>query len=351
MMITNAEKFLSSLVKDGTLPNLIIAWGDEAYYKDSIKDTVEHLVCGEVPESERSQQVFDGGMDFSALQEAINTYPFFSGKNLIIIKEPQLLNKEKSNTEKKGEAKKDEIKKFTDILTDIPEYTYVLCLCGKLDKRLVFYKTVSKLGAVVECSSIKSYSLKPWLDEQAAKYGAKFDYKATALIMEYMSVTETVPLLLLQGEIAKLAIYAGKRKIWTDEDVSQIFSSLPEVSGFALGNAIREHRLSQVLELLAVEQKNDRNNFIAVLSRVSYEIKRLCKIKELVVAGASKDKITAKLKMHPYAVQLYMQACQQFSLRKLEKCLTDLNQINMEMRQGGRQWPLLEEKIVMLLER
>ena len=349
-MITTAEKFLNALAKDGELPNLIVAWGDEPYYKDAIKDAVEKNVCGDVPESERSQQVFDGVVDFSGLQEAINTYPFFSGKNLIIIKEPQILGKEKNSSEKAAENKKNDIKKFADILADIPEYTSVLCLCGKLDKRLVFYKTVSKFAAVVECSSIKSYSLKPWLDEQAAKYGAKFDYRATALIMEYMSVTETVPLLLLQGEIAKLAIYAGKRKIWTDQDVAQIFSSLPEISGFALGNAIREHKLSKVLELLSVEQKNDRNNFIAVLARVSYEIKRLCKIKELAASGASKDAITAKLRMHPYAVQLYVQSCQHFSLNKLEKCMTDLNQINMEMRQGGRQWPLLEEKLVMLLQ-
>lgn len=348
-MIINAEKFLGTVVKDGRMPNLIVAWGDESYYKDAIKDAMEKSVCGDVPESERSQQIFDGAVDFAALQEAINTYPFFSGKNFIIIKEPQILSKEKSPGDKAGESKKDDIKKFTDILGDIPEYTYVLCLCGKLDKRLVFYKTVSKIAAVVECSSIKSYSLKPWLDEQAAQYGARFDYRATALIMEYMSVTETVPLLLLQGEIAKLAIYAGKRKIWTNEDVAQIFSSLPEVSGFALGNAIREHKLGKVLELLSVEQKKDRNNFIAVLARVSYEIKRLCKIKEFTTTGASKDMITAKLRMHPYAVQLYMQSCQRFSLQKLEKCLTDLNQMNMEMRQGGRQWPLLEEKLVMLL--
>ena len=349
-MIITADKFLDLLEKKQPTPNLIVAWGEETYYKDAIKNAVEQAVCGDVPESDRSQQLFDGAVDFSALEEAVNTYPFFSDKNFIIIKDPQILGKEKGNQDKVSDSKKNDIKKFTDILAALPEYTYVLCLCGKLDKRLVFYKTVSKFAAVVECSSIKSYSLKPWLDEQAAKYGAKFDYKATALIMEYMSVTETVPLLLLQGEIAKLAIYAGKRKIWTDEDVAQIFSSLPEISGFALGNSIREHKLNKVLELLSVEQKNDRNNFIAVLARVSYEVKRLCKIKELMTTGASKDMITAKLRMHPYAVQLYMQSCQQFGLRRLEQCLTELNQMNMEMRQGGRQWPLLEESLVMLLQ-
>lgn len=349
-MIITADRFLSALDSKEPVPNLIVAWGDEAYYKDAVKNAVEKAVCGDVPESDRSQQVFDGVVDFSALEESINTYPFFSDKNFIIIKDPLILGKEKGNSDKAGERRKDEIKRFAEILSTIPEYTYVLCLCGKLDKRLVFYKTVSKFAAVVECSSIRSYSLKPWLDEQAAKYGARFDYKATALIMEYMSVTETVPLLLLQGEIAKLAIYAGKRKIWTDKDVAQIFSSLPEISGFALGNAIREHRLSKVLELLSVEEKNDRNNFIAVLARISYEIRRLCRIKELTATGASKDMITAKLKMHPYAVQLYIQSCQKFSLRRLEKCLTDLNQMNMEMRLGGRQWPLLEENLVMLLQ-
>jgi len=348
-MITTAEKFLKTLRQEEKAPNLIVAWGDEAYYKDTIKDLLLDKIFAGVSAEERTPQGFSQTIDLAQLREAVNTYPFFSGNNFIVISDPKLLETDKKESEKVSEKKKDELKTFTDILADIPEYSYVLCLCEKLDKRKVFYKTLSQLGAIVECSSLKYYSLKPWLDEQAAKYGARFDYKATSLIMEYMSVTETVPLLLLEGEIAKLSIYAGKRKIWQAEDVAAIFSQLPEVSGFALGSAIASRHLGKALELLDIEQKKGSVNFIPVLARVSYEIRRLSRVKELMEKGYSKDKIVANLRMHPYAAQLTMDACRHFSLKALETCLVELSDINVELRAGGRQWPKLEEVLVTLL--
>jgi DNA polymerase-3 subunit delta len=348
-MITTAEKFLKTLKLEEKLPNLIVAWGDESYYKDTIKELLENKIYADVKKEERAPQVFSQAIDLAQLRESINTYPFFSGSNFIVITDPKLLEQEKKESEKASEKHKDDLKAFTEILADIPEYSYVLCLCSKLDKRKVFYKTLSQIGAIVECDSLKYYSLKPWLDGEAAKYGARFDYKATSLIMEYMQVTDKVPLLLLEGEIAKLSIYAGKRKIWKAEDVDAIFSQLPEVSGFALGSAIASRRLDKALELLAVEQKKGSANFIPVLARVSFEIRRLCRVKELMNKNYSKDKIVASLRMHPYAAQLTMEACRHFTLKALETCLVELSNINIKLRLGGRQWPRLEEVLVGLL--
>ena len=278
-MITTAEKLLQDFAQGAAVPNLLIAWGDEAYYKDSIRAAVEERVFAQLPKEEQTIQNFAQTIDLAQLEESINTYPFFSGFNFLVLKEPKLLEKERGD--KVSEKRKEELKAFTNILGNIPEYTYVLCFCDKLDKRQIFYKTLSQNGTVVECSSLKYYSLKPWLDAQAAKYGARFEYEATSLVMEYMSVTDAVPLLLLEGEITKLSIYAGTRKIWTAQDVEAIFSQLPEVSGFALGSAISARRLDKALELLEVEKKKGSGNFIPVLARVSYEIRRLAKVKEM----------------------------------------------------------------------
>lgn len=348
-MLTTAEAFLTNLQKNIELPAVTIAWGEEAYYKDSILSALVARVFPGIPETERSLFTFDQDVNMAALQEAINTYPFFSGRNFVLLKEPKVLAKDKTGRESVGEKKKEDSKELAAILSDVPAYTNVLIMCGKLDKRSFFYKNASKFATLVECSSLKSYSLKPWLDAQAAQYGAKFSYQATALIMEYMSVTDTVPLLLLQGEIAKLALYAGKRKTWTPEDVDSIFSQLPEISGFALGNAISNHKLAKAMELLAVERKKGTGNFIPVLARVSFELRRLCNIKELMLSGAEKEQIAAQLHMHPYAVQLMQGACRNFTFNALKEALINLAQLNMELRKGGRQWPRLEEIIVQLL--
>ena len=77
-MITTAEKFLKTLRQNETTPNLIVAWGDEAYYKDTIKDLLLDKIFAGVSAEERTPQVFSQAVDLAQLREAVNTYPFFS---------------------------------------------------------------------------------------------------------------------------------------------------------------------------------------------------------------------------------------------------------------------------------
>ena len=103
---------------------------------------------------------------------------------------------------------------------------------------------------MVECKSLKSYQLKPWLDEQAALRGCCFDYEASQTIMEYLSVTDNAPAAAGWNRKSKnYRFNAGERKIWTKDDIEQTFAALPEVSRFALLNAIAEKKLGQTLEL------------------------------------------------------------------------------------------------------
>ena len=96
--------------------------------------------------------------------------------------------------------------------------------------------------------------------------------------MEYLSVTDNAPLLLLEQEIEKLSVYAGERKIWTKDDIEQTFAALPEVSRFALLNAIAEKKLGQTLELLGEERKHG-NTVLALCGLVSFQLRRLGRVK------------------------------------------------------------------------
>lgn len=155
---------------------------------------------------------------------------------------------------------------------------------------------------MVECKSLKSYQLKPWLNEQAALRGCRFDYEASQTIMEYLSVTDNAPLLLLEQEIEKLSVYAGERKIWTKDDIEQTFAALPEVSRFALLNAIAEKKLGQTLELLGEERKHG-NTVLALCGLVSFQLRRLGRVKELLEGRASQAEIASELKAAPFAVK------------------------------------------------
>lgn len=343
-MEISAEKILENLKAHEEIPHALIIWGEEEYYKDKIIKAVLAETFAGVPEQDREITVFDKELSFKDLEAAINTYPFFSGKSMIIIKEPKILKQDK---QQESETRKEQQLKFAELLIDIPEYCQLVCAVSKLDKRSKFYKTILQSGGVVESKAIKSYNLKPWLDEQAALHGCRWEYEAMALVMEYMSVADNVPLLLLTQEIDKLAIYAGTRKVWTKQDVEMIFSELPEVSIFALTNAVAERKAKSVLELLAAEEKKG-TNILKLCSIVASQIRKLWQVKELMATGANKATLASELKMHPFVVQKTMEQSKKFSLTSLEKCLLAIAQINMDLRKGGRRYAQLEEILIML---
>ena len=315
---------------------VIAVFGEEGYYKDKIAAALPRAVFGDAALEDREITVFERDTDIKEVSAAVNTYPFFSGRSLVIIKDEKLWGGKDG-----GEKRKQQQEELAELLADVPEHCQVL---------LLLYKSLLKTAAMVECKSLKSYQLKPWLDEQAALRGCRFDYEASQTIMEYLSVTDNAPLLLLEQEIEKLSVYAGERKIWTKDDIEQTFAALPEVSRFALLNAIAEKKLGQTLELLGEERKHG-NTVLALCGLVSFQLRRLGRVKELLEGRASQAEIASELKAAPFAVKKMAEQSRRFGLGELERALLELSQLNIEIRYGGRQFEKLEEILIRLLSK
>ena len=344
-MEISSEKLLETLDKHLEIPRVVIIWGEEGYYKEKITKAVVQTTFAAVAERDKEIVVFDKELPLKELETAINSYPFFSGKNMVLIKDPKILKQDK---QQESETRKEQQMQLAELLSNLPDFCQIVCTVPKLDKRSKFYKTLLPIAAIVESKTIKSYNLRPWLDEQAALYGCTWEYGAAELVVEYMAAADNVPLLLLANEIEKLAIYAGTRKKWTRQDVEAIFSELPEVSIFALTNAIAEKKIEETLTLLALEEKRG-TNVLKVAGIVSSQIRKLWQVKELMEAGYDKTGIANELKLHPFIAQKTMMQSKFFTTASLQKCLTALAQLNMDLRKGGRRFEQLEEILVMLL--
>lgn len=344
-MEISAEKFLETLDKHLEIPRAVIIWGEEDYYKEKIVKAVLQATFASVAERDREIVVFDKELPLKELETAINSYPFFSGKNMVVIKEPKILKQDK---QQESEMRKEQQAQLAELLSNIPDFCQIVCTVAKLDKRSKFYKTLLPITAIVESKTIKSYNLRPWLDEQALNYGCMWEYGAAELVVEYMTAADNVPLMLLANEIEKLAIYAGTRRKWTRQDVEAIFSDLPEVSIFALTNSIAEKKIEEALKLLALEEKRG-TNILKVTGIVSSQIRKLWQVKELMEAGYDKTSIANELKMHPFIAQKTMAQSKFFTTASLQKCLTELAKLNVDLRKGGRRFEQLEEILVVLL--
>ena len=342
-MILKPNDLLKKLHKAEPLPNLFIILGSEAYYRSQLLTAIPEYVFAGVDAADREVTVFDKDTNLNELEGVINSYPFFCGKSLVILRDDKLWGGKQDS-----DAKKQQIKKLLDILSDVPEYCTVVLSAMELKKSTKLYKDLANKAVVCECESLKPRDLAPWLKEQAQELGGAFEGEAIAVIMEYLATVESVPLQLLKQEIEKLAIYAGERKRWTKEDVETTFSTLPEVSSFALNNAITNRNLLQVLELLADKRKKGEN-IMLTCGFVMSNIRNLLRIKEMAEAGCGETRIAAETDLNPYVVKKNFPACRRFSLLSLQTALNELAQMNIDIRLGGRQFERLEEILVKLL--
>lgn len=320
--------------------HVILLCGEELYYRSQIVKALPDYIFADTPAADREITIFEKDTALSELNAAINSYPFFCGASLVILKDDKLLAA-------KGDEKQTE--RLAALISDVPDYCTLLISTAKMDKRTKLYKQLKKTALVCDCSSLRPYELGPWLDEQAERYGARFDHDAVGMIMEYLAPVEKAPLQLLQQEIAKLAIYAGERKRWTRQDIMDIFAALPEASDFALTNFIMEGKLKEALEALASARKNG-TYILPLCGMVSAKLRQVLRYLELRRAGYDGKTLMEELGVrHPYAMKMLTQQSRRFDEGRVRKALLALASLNTNLRRGGRSYEALEEILVALL--
>lgn len=337
------EELLRKLKSGAVLPNLIVCYGDEDYYRKRIAKAVVEYIFGDMPEEDRQQSSFEKDTNLGELESTINSYPFFCPKSLLILKDEKLLGKAESETAKKQQER------LGKILSDIPEYCLVFIAVTKLDKRTKFFKELEKIGLVCACDAVKSYNVGDWLHQKAQSLGGVLSRDAEQTILEYIEPLDTAPLQLLEQELEKLAIYTGDRKRWGREDVETIFAELPEVGRFALTNALAERKLVKFLELLAAEKKKN-TPIILLCGSLMYQLRKLLQILELLNKGYNVEQVGEAMNMkYPAIRNKSVNQARRFSQAALEEALLSMAQLNIDLRLGGRQYDRLEEIVVKLL--
>ena len=339
------EELIYKLQNGAQLPqaNLLVVYGEEDYYRQQIVTALPEALFQGVDSADRAITSFDKDTDLNELASIINTYPFFSGQSLVVLKDEKLLA-----AKAESEARKQQLDKLADILSDIPDYCTVLVSASKLDKRTKLFKALKKTALMCECASIKLNNLSQWLDGQAAAYGARWSFDAVGKIIEYLQPVDKIPLKLLQQEIAKLAVYAGERREWTAEDVESIFSALPEASSFAIINALGKRNLPEVLVLLAAEKKKG-TNVLPLCALITFKLRQMLQYLELSSRGFDYKGIVAELKLNPYVAKNLQREVRGFTAQALTKALLELAQLNIDLRKGGRDYARLEEILLQLL--
>ena len=252
-------------LKQGTVGNLYLFFGEEHYllrfYLGQLRETL--LVPG--TEEFNHRRLEGRGLTVRALEEAVNAFPAFSERTLVVVRDWNLFA-----------LPEEDRKALAEMLEEAPEHVCLVFLFEtepyKPDKRLKYNDRILKCLRVVEFGLQSRERLLRWVVNRAGKLGARM----TRDVAEYLVFVGGGSMTALDPELQKLCAYCDGEI--TRESVDRTVTPVVEAAAWRLTEALCARRYEEAMtllgKLLELQEAPHR-----ILAAVSSELRRLLAVK------------------------------------------------------------------------
>jgi DNA polymerase-3 subunit delta len=146
--------------------------GDEPYYVDMVCDAIIENALDESERDFNQTICYGADVDSDTVITAARRYPMFAERQLVVVKEAQMM------------------KGLEDLAVycQMPLESTVLVISmhgATADKRKSLYKTVSKMGRVVDSQQLRDYEVPKWISMYYSGCGLHIAPDAAALLAEH----------------------------------------------------------------------------------------------------------------------------------------------------------------------
>lgn len=333
-------------IKKGDLQAVYLIAGAETYLAEKVAQALldKLLPAG----SKDGLQKFSGDIASDELINLIDSAPFFTERNVIWIRGTSLFKEKKSSSEAKTKAKPNASEdRLIAALSDMPPYSVlILETHEKADKRRRLYKAIDKYGAAVEVDPIQAWNISDWLQGKLFELGKQLDKEAYAYLMDAIGVMQQISLGFLDQELSKLALYTD-RKLITKQDLLQVLSGLPEVSVFAMLDAVSDRDIAKAMQLLA-EQLAGGIQPLSIAALLTRHVRQLWQAKTLEDKGYKGKQLAAPLGLVPFIAEKVGLKSRNFSEARLKQAMLDLAEADYKLKSGQAEPAMLERIIIEL---
>ena len=316
--------------------NLYLLYGEEDYLRDRYLEALKAL-C--IPEGENgfNYKRFDGPTaDISELGKAMDVMPFLSERTFIELR----------NIDINRAADTDQL---IAMLSTIPEYCTVCFVQDssyETDGRIRLVKFLKEKGKALEFTSQEQSKLFNWIRRRFEALGKEID---AGTIQRLVFISGDLMNTLIP-EIEKVAAYAKGQKI-LPTDVEAVANHIPEADVFEMVNLISEKKYDAALHLLSELLRNKENTPIAILSTLSFQLRRLYGVKLALVEGKRSKDIKEILNIRfDFIADKLVSAAGKFTVVQLESSIRNCTETEYAMKTtGGDDLELLKTLFVKLI--
>ncbi|MCR5175356.1 MAG: DNA polymerase III subunit delta [Anaerovibrio sp.] len=330
-------------IKKGDIKQLYLLAGEEGYY---IEKSEKAILAALFPNGYKDEdvQLADGSISCNDIIAMVETVPFFSPRNVIILRDADLFRASKKGSadgtepEKKSSGKKGASpeERLAKLFSNMPDFSTVIFeLHGKVDKRKRLYKELAAVGQVVEADPVKSYNIDEWLHGKLQEVHKNMDGEAHSYFVRAVGMMDPVPLGFLDKEMDKLALFMGAEQKNISRDIlEKVFSDVPEIDGFAMNAAIGQHDIKKALFLFQKQQ--DKGVYIVVIiGQLVHYVRQMWQAKTFIKQGYSDKRLGQALGVfNSYVVKKIARECQGFSEEVLKDAFLRLSDIDLASKTG-----------------
>ena len=289
----SADKLQAELAKGTTAPVYLLT-GEDVYRKGLVIKQLREILH---PDDFNFFKAQATSADVSEALAQANTAPVFSDVRLIVL----------TGIDKLRKGSKEQAALVAYAQNPLATTTLVLTHNDakkiKTDKALA--DACGEAGRVVNFDELKNDDLSAWVRTQMSAKGLKPTFEAVDLLCEGVGSD----LAALENEIEKLFLFTAQRedKTLSKEDVLTCIGFSKEENPFELSNALtacnKKNALAQIDKLVDSGEEP-----VAILSKMTYPILKMARIKRLSEAGLSNSEILRAAGLFPWESRLISNA-------------------------------------------
>ena len=320
---------LQNIIQAGSLPGLILLYGQESYFIDEGLQAISNAVVR--PEDRDFNLTQFQGRDFKPIDvvEQARTFPIFSERRLVIVKNVH-------------EASADQLEGLLSYLEDPVPETVLLLTAEKIDARRKFFQLLKKTGKVIEFKKIYENQLPSFVRDLAKSFNVTLTGGALKLFCKRVGTN----LVEVQGELEKLVGYLGDRDLAEESDVAAIVSDTRIESVFDLTDALGRGDSSTALilldRLLAEGQAP-----LMVLAMMTRHFRQMWKISELTAQKVPQNELPRRVGASPYFLKGLMQQASRFESRHYRYVFSQFLATDLALKSSGGEPKMHLEQLVL----
>ena len=343
----NYPEFMASLAK-GALPHVFLLAGEESYYTRRAEEAILRRLLPTPEERADALIRYEEMPSIDVLMESLETAPFFTDKIVVLVRDAAIFRAGKKKDEEDLSSSKDtHADRLIALLSDLPSTTYaVFTLGAKPDKRRKLYQAVEKYGRVLESEPVRAWTVENWLNGRLREMGRSMQREARSFFLNVVSMMPTISLEFLDRQLEKLILYTDNAQ-FTEADLRAAFSEMPEVSVFALMDAVSARDVQRALDLLA-RCRADGVHFTVLLALLTRHVRQLWQAKRLLMTGTPPKGLGKVMGLHPFIAEKLGGHARGFSEATLARAILSLADADYLLKTGQAGDELLEDALIRL---